>query len=100
MTENPRPLRVFLCHAVGDKPAVRELYRKLSASGYQPWLDEEDLLPGQDWEREISIAVKTSDVVLVCLSRASITKQGFVQKEIKFALDVADRQPEGTIFVI
>jgi TIR domain len=39
-------------------------------------------------------------VVLVCLSPTAITKKGFVQKEIKFALDAAEEQPEGTIFII
>ncbi|HKV42688.1 MAG TPA: TIR domain-containing protein, partial [Blastocatellia bacterium] len=100
MDANSGQLRVFLCHSSKDKPAVRELYGKLSASGFKPWLDEEDLLPGQEWANEIQKAVRASDVVLVCLSRDSITKQGYVQKEIKFALDVADQQPEGTIFVI
>jgi hypothetical protein len=37
---------------------------------------------------------------LACLSRNSTSKIGFVQKEIKYALDVADEQPEGSIFVI
>jgi TIR domain len=96
----PRRLRVFLCHASGDKPAVRKLYERLRRGGVQPWLDEEDLLPGQDWEAEIRKAVRDSDVVLVCLSPGAITKKGFVQKEIKFALDSADEQPEGTIFIV
>jgi len=91
---------VFLCHASGDKPAVRALYQRLQADGFPSWLDEENLLPGQDWEREISAAVRASNVVLVCLSRASVTKEGFVQKEIRYALDVADEKPEGTIFII
>jgi hypothetical protein len=39
-------------------------------------------------------------VVIVILSRNSTTKRGYVQKEIKFALDEADKQPEGTIFII
>jgi len=95
-----RPLQIFLCHSSDDKPAVRRLYRKLVEDGFRPWLDEEDLLPGQHWEREIPIAVKNSDVVIACLSRQSATKTGYVQKEIKFALDVADEQPEGTIFLI
>jgi hypothetical protein len=98
---HPRPLRVFLCHAAADKPAVRDLYQRLQSEGFiEPWLDEEDLLPGQDWQLEIPQAVRTSDVVLVCLSSHSITRAGYVQKEIKFALDIADEQPEGTIFLI
>lgn len=45
-------------------------------------------------------AVKSTDVVVVCLSVSAASKAGFAQKEIKFALDVADLQPEGTIFII
>ncbi len=96
----PRRLRVFLCHASGDKPAVRGLYQRLLNDEFQPWLDEEDLLPGQRWQDEIPRAVRSADVVLVCLSPRSVGKEGYVQKEIKFALDVADEKPEGTIFLI
>jgi formylglycine-generating enzyme required for sulfatase activity len=99
-SDTPKTLRVFLCHSSGDKPPVRELYQRLCAEGIDAWLDEEKLLPGQDWQREIPKAVRASDVVIVCLSRGSITKAGYVQREIKFALDVADEQPEDAIFLI
>lgn len=95
-----RPLRVFLCHASADKPAVRELYERLRTDGMDPWLDEETLLPGQDWDLEIRKTVRASDVVLVCLSERAISKAGYVQKEVSLVLDVADEQPEGTIFLI
>lgn len=96
----PRRLKIFLCHASDDKIAVRKLCQQLRLDGFFPWLDDEELLPGQEWEQEIQKAVRTSDVVLVCLSRSSITKEGFVQKEIRLALDVADEKPQGTIFII
>lgn len=96
----PIRLSVFLCHASSDKPKVRELHQRLSNDGFTPWLDETNLLPGQDWQQEIPRAVRKSDIVLVCLSQASINKTGYVQKEIRYALDVADEQPEGTIFII
>jgi formylglycine-generating enzyme required for sulfatase activity len=100
MTTN-RPLRVFLCHSSNDKPAVRELYQKLrSESWIQPWLDEEELYPGQDWNLEIEKAVESADVILVCLSKGSTTKEGYVQREIRIALDYADYKPEGTLYVI
>ena len=79
---------------------MREVYRKLLAQGVDAWLDEEKLLPGQDWRLEIRKAVRSSDVVLVFLSQKAVTKAGYVQKEIKQALDVADEQPEGAIFLI
>jgi toxoflavin biosynthesis protein ToxD len=99
MVQN-RKLKVFLCHSKDDKPKVRELYRRLVADGFDAWLDEEKLLPGQDWDLEIRKAVRESDVVVVCLSNGSLTKAGYVQKEIRFALDVADEQPEGAIYLI
>jgi hypothetical protein len=100
VSKEAHALRIFLCHASNDKPAVRELYRRLREDGFAPWLDEENLFPGQDWQQEIPKAVRQSDIVIVCLSRNSITKAGYVQKEIKFALDVADEQPDGMIFLI
>ncbi len=95
-----RLLRVFLCHSKVDKDAVRDLYQHLVPDGISPWFDEEDLVPGQDWEVVIKKAVQNSDVVLVCLSKASVARRGFAQKEIRLALDVADEQPEGAIYLI
>ncbi len=96
-----RPLRVFLCHSSNDKPAVRELYQKLCAEAWiQPWLDEEELYPGQDWNMEIEKAVEAADAIIVCLSKGSITKEGYVQRELRIVLDFADYKPEGTIYIL
>jgi formylglycine-generating enzyme required for sulfatase activity len=97
----PDKLKVFLCHSSGDKPTIRELYKRLNTEGWiQPWLDEEELIPGQNWRTEIEIAVEDSHVVIVCISQASVTREGFVQKEMTFALDIADEKPDGTISMI
>jgi HD-GYP domain-containing protein (c-di-GMP phosphodiesterase class II) len=96
-----RKVKVFLCHASQDKPVVRELYARLSSEAWiDSWLDEEKLLPGVDWDMEIERAVRDSDVVIVCLSKNSLNKRGFVQKEIKMALDIADQIPDGQIYII
>jgi len=101
MPATDRKLRVFLCHASQDKPVVRELYQRLLAEGWiDPWLDEEKLLAGQKWEIEISQKVRDADIVLVCLSGSSVTKEGYVQKEIKLALDIANEKPEESIYII
>ena len=95
-----RKLRVFLCHSSGDKPVVRKLHQQLLADGFQPWLDEVDILAGQDWDLEIKKAVRSSDVFVVTLSQSSVDKVGYVQREIKMVLDLAEEQPEGAIFII
>ena len=104
--KNPLPedsspaIRVFLCHSSGDKESVKPFYARLKQESCKPWLDEIDLIGGQDWDAAIRKAVRQSDIVIVFLSKLSITKSGYVQKEIKFALDVADEKPEGTIFIV
>ncbi|NOT44060.1 MAG: toll/interleukin-1 receptor domain-containing protein [Acidobacteria bacterium] len=98
--ERNAELKVFLCHSSGDKDAVRALYKRLKADGFTPWLDEEDLVGGQNWDPAIRKAVQNSHVVVVCLSDTSVNKTGYVQKEIKVALDAADLRPEGTIFIV
>jgi TIR domain len=93
--------RIFLCHASDDTAHVREVYHRLRAiDGFEPWLGEEDLLPGQEWEREIPRALQTSDFILIFLSRTSVAKRGYVQREMKMALDVWEELPEGTIHTI
>ena len=95
-----RRLSVFLCHAAEDKEFVRKLYQRLTMDGYDVWIDEERILPGAVWETEITRAMRSSHVVIVCLSKKAVTKTGFVQKEIAMALDTLQEQPEGMIYLI
>ena len=91
---------IFLCHAREDRFKAREVYDWLFANRYAPWLDAVDLLPGQNWEREIEKAIERCAAIMICLTRESISKTGYVQREIALALELATRRPEGAIFVI
>jgi hypothetical protein len=95
-----RPLKVFICYSHKDYVQVYSLHQKLSSNGVDTWLDKNNLLPGQDWELEITKAVRGADIFVACLTREFVSKSGFSQKEIRLALDVAEEQPEGTIFII
>jgi hypothetical protein len=96
-----RKLKVFLCHASQDKSIVHELYEKFIAEGWiEPWLDAKKLLPGQDWQAEIKNAVETADNVIIFLSKTSINKDGFIQKELRFAKEIALEKTEGSIFLV
>ena len=93
--------RIFLCHASEDKTAVRDVYHRLAAiDGFEPWLDEEDLLPGQIWEAEIPRALKESEFILIFFSQNSVAKRGYVQREMKMALDAWQEVPGNTIHTI
>jgi len=93
-------LSVFLSHGKEDKPAVLKLYNDLVFAGVKPWLDAKDLVAGQHWRKTTIKAVRECDIVIVCLTQSSISRDGFLQKEIAEALDVADEKPEGSIFII
>lgn len=97
----PQKLKVFLCYASQDKPIVHDLHQKLSTEGWiEPWLNTHNLLPGQDWQTEIKNAVEAADNVIIFLSNTSINKDGFVQKELRFAKDIALEKSEGSVFLI
>jgi hypothetical protein len=93
-------VHIFLCHANEDKPQVRPVHQRLKAEGFQPWLDEEDLLPGQLWNQEIRRTLKDSDFILIFFSQNSVAKRGYVQREMKLALDAWEEVPEGQIHTI
>lgn len=98
--ETQRRLRVFLSYAREDEDTVLNLYQRLQADGFQPWMDKEDLMPGQKWEEAILKAVREADVFLSCVSQHSVNKTGFINREINYALEIADEQPYGAIFII
>jgi len=92
--------QIFISYAREDTARVKELYERLRSAGYQPWLDREHIIPGQRWEPVIKEALKRSAFVLVCLSETSINKRGFLQKEIKQALEHADEKLEDDVWLI
>lgn len=58
---------VFLCHSSADKPAVREIDRRLRDAGIRTWLDEDQVPLGLPWQPvlEASIQDINSAMVLV-----------------------------------
>lgn len=91
---------VFLAHASEDKSVVRDLYSKLKENGFDPWLDEKNLAPGVRWDDEIKNAIKNSRIFLACISRNSVSKSGYIQKELKMALAELEQKPPGHIYFI
>jgi hypothetical protein len=92
--------KVFIKYAREDAGAAKRLFNTLTEAGAEPWLDVESLLPGQHWESEIEKAIKQTDFVIALLSLKSLSKRGFVQKELRYALSLLDEIPEGDVFLI
>jgi hypothetical protein len=93
-------VQIFLSYAREDEEKVKKLYQRLSDAGLKPWMDQEDLLPGESWKLRISQAIRQSDFFLVCLSDNSIDKRGWIQREIKQALDIWQEMLDSDIYLI
>lgn len=95
-----KKLLVFISHASEDNAAAKRLTKRLKDDGFDPWLDLEHLLPGQDWDLEIEKAMRESGAILLCFSQESVSKESYIQKEYKRAMRIQEEKPEGSIFVI
>ena len=92
--------RVFISYAKEDKRSADRLYRELRQAGVKPWIDSVDLIVGQYWESTIRKAIQDSDYFLALVSSRSVKKRGFVQKEIRLALEIAKEYPENEIYIL
>ncbi len=92
--------RVFLAYAVEDISQVRSIFRFLKTRGFEPWMDVECLLPGQNWPRAIERAIESADFVVPCFSKVSTSKRGFFQAELRYALDCAVMRPLDEIYLV
>lgn len=64
------------------------------------WIDYARLLGGSDWDHEINIAIASADYFIALISKHSLSKTGYVQKELRKALSKCDELPDGTIYLI
>jgi formylglycine-generating enzyme required for sulfatase activity len=93
-------MKVFISYAREDIETARKLRDDLEKSGIKTWLDKEDLLPGQNWREVILREIRESRYFIAMLSSNALSKEGFVHKELKTALDYLDNFPSDRIFVI
>jgi hypothetical protein len=92
--------RIFISYAKEDKKHAERLYCELTAAGACPWMDTKNLKPGQRWQAEIEGEIENCTHFIALLSSRSVSKRGYVQSEIRRALEVWDRLPDRTLFLM
>jgi hypothetical protein len=94
-------IKVFLSYAREDTEAAERLYRELNSyPRVEVWYDKRSLAAGKDWAATIRKALRSCRYCIVLLSRHSVTKRGFYQREIRLALDVLKEFPEDETFLV
>lgn len=96
---DPKPL-VFVAYAAEDAAVAERVCEELERAGFAAWMDRRRLLPGQDWRRAIEGAIETADYFVACFSSISVKKRGNFQREVRLAMECAERAPVGEVFFI
>lgn len=99
-SSNPGP-KIFICHTSEDNAYATDLFKKLLKAGFQPWIDNESLKGGDDWNRNIRKVIKEIDYFIILHSKALEKKTiGYVNREINLALDRLGEFRPGIRFII
>lgn len=93
-------LKVFMSYTSVDQARVKPLYAEIEKLGFKPWMDCEKLLPGQNWSPQIDHALADANVVILFISKASLSKRGFVQREANQAFENLKSKRHDDIYII
>ncbi len=94
-----RPL-LFISYATPDRERVLPYHDWLQTEGYETWIDCNQLLPGQNWDLEINRAIDRATLILAFVSENTIARRGYVQRELKIALDRLRDRLSDDIYII
>jgi len=98
---------IFLSYANEDKMRVERIYLALKEAGLNPWMDKppkgyeaSGLSPGDLWDTVLRQKIREAEVLLLFLSKGSVEKRGYVQREYRLAVDQMMDRPTGAVSVI
>ena len=75
----------FISYSHSDKPFARRLHDQLQGRGIRCWLDEHQLLPGDDIYQHVDRGIRLWDKILLCASEEAL-KSWWVDREVDTAL--------------
>jgi len=87
-------------YAKEDREKARLLYDRLVKENFNPWLDQVNLIPGEEWRSAIQKAIKDSRLFILCLPPRAVSKKGFFQREIREAIEQYYEHPKDVIYII
>lgn len=73
MLKSPE-FHIFLAHNSVDKPQVRAIAEELRKRGFEPWLDEEQIAPGELFQEAIQRAIPQIESAAICIGSQGLGK--------------------------
>ena len=103
---------VFLAHKSTDKPQVRAIANELKKRGFKPWLDEEQIAPGESFQDAIQKAIPQIKSAAICIGRGGLGRwqiielqtliSQFIERDIRVIpvlLPGVNRIPDNLLFL-
>lgn len=98
MAENSHS--IFISYASPDRERVLPYFNWLEKQGFNVWIDCRRLKAGQNWDFEIKRALDKATFVLMFVSNLSYDRRGYLQRELKLALDKLSEKLIDDIYII
>jgi len=99
MTTDEQPL-IFFSYASPDRDRVMPYYTFLEDRGLNVWIDHKKLLGGQQWDYELRKALDRATLIIMFVSKNSVNRRGYVQREISLALTKIEEKLISDIYII
>ncbi|MCU0432352.1 MAG: toll/interleukin-1 receptor domain-containing protein [Bacteroidia bacterium] len=90
--------KVFISYSRQDSRFADCIVCEIKNAGGDPWLDREQIKPGDEWPELTLNTLKASDYTILILSRQSVNSKGFVQEEFLEAIKEMKRRNRKYIF--
>ncbi len=78
-------MRVFISHSSNDKPAVLKLNQELRDRGFETWMDQFEILPGDNIVEKIDEGLEKSDAGIIVLSK-NIDGSPWIKTELNYLI--------------
>jgi hypothetical protein len=76
--------RVFISHSSKDKEFANLAVRELRSSSVAPWIDNEQIITGDDIFERLGQGLQTMDVLVFIISRAALESE-WIKREVRYA---------------
>lgn len=70
-----RRIKVFVSYSRADKAFASDLVLGLAACGFAPYIDRQDIAPGEDWERRLAGLIAEADSIVYIVSPDSLASK-------------------------
>ena len=81
-----RQRRIFIMYSHADTEYAKKLVGALREAGYNPWYDQDEIVPGQRIAETVSNGIAQSAVALLLVSKNLDLNKELVSRELKAAL--------------